>query len=74
MKWSWILAIVTLPGCVWIFPLAAEVDDLETYVHVRSKDGGCELIKRTYTADRQKQVGVDKEGTSGLLHIESQEN
>ena len=74
MKWSWTVAVLLLPGCGWIFPMANEVDDVESYIHVEAiGEGGCTLTKRVYQADRDKQVGVNKgrDTDSGLMGIET---
>ena len=52
--------------------MANEVDDVESYIHVVAKDGGCELTKRTYRADRDKQIGTQDDPDSGLLKFESE--
>ena len=54
--------------------MANKVDDYESYIYVVAKDGGCELTKRTYTADRDKQIGASKEERKGMLDIDLEEN
>ena len=72
MRWSWVIAALTLPGCGWIFPMANQVGDAESYIHIVAKDGGCEMTKRTYVADRDKQIGTQGDPSTGLLKFESE--
>lgn len=52
--------------------MANEVDDAESYIHIVAKDGGCEMTKRTYVADRDKQIGTQDDSNPGLLKFESE--
>ena len=52
--------------------MANEVDDAESYIHIVAKDGGCEMTTRTYTADRDRQIGTNADPNAGLLKFESE--
>ena len=52
--------------------MANEIDDVESYIHIVAKDGGCALTKRIYTADRDKQIDTQADSNPGLLKFESE--